>query len=112
MFLRTLSHPATEENPLSILRNTQAVNMARTAHKAHSDGSMDEETECVNEASEVLLVFMAGWKRSEDGGALRLYLDSQHYHGRRKEICNYVDVNPGSRASVDFDSTLGTFCER
>jgi hypothetical protein len=104
-------HPATEEKPLSIPKGIQLAEYGENDfYKAHSDNSIADEETGVRRSFRshtCILYCNEGWT-AEDGGALRLYLDSQQYllTDDAKESCNYVDITPQNGRLLIFDSTL------
>jgi hypothetical protein len=107
----TALRPATEEKPLSIPEGIQLAEFGENDfYKAHSDNSIADEETGVRRSFRshtCILYCNEGWK-AEDGGALRLYLDSQQYllPDDAKEACDYVDINPQNGRLLIFDSTL------
>jgi hypothetical protein len=103
--------PATELKPLSIPKGIQLAEYGENDfYKAHSDNSIADEETGVRRSFRshtCILYCNEGWK-AEDGGALRLYLDSQHclLADDAKASCSYVDINPQNERLLIFDSTL------
>eukprot|EP00594_Rhizosolenia_setigera_P003826 CAMPEP_0178940810 /NCGR_PEP_ID=MMETSP0789-20121207/1029_1 /TAXON_ID=3005 /ORGANISM="Rhizosolenia setigera, Strain CCMP 1694" /LENGTH=244 /DNA_ID=CAMNT_0020619917 /DNA_START=287 /DNA_END=1021 /DNA_ORIENTATION=- len=103
--------PATVDNQLTIPKTLQLAEYGNgDFYKAHSDNSIHNANtgqrrnfRCYT----CILYCNDEWKYT-DGGALRLYLDSQEYLSPdvAKEQCEFIDVLPHNGRLLIFDSKL------
>lgn len=105
--------PASEEEPLTIPDSIQLAEYGEgDFYTAHSDNSWTNESKSALRSNfryyTCILYANDGWKKG-DGGALRIYPNSQHLYPASKardDDREYVDIIPKNGRLLIFDSCL------